>query len=101
MPVMSSLPALTGDKDQSLQLALSRMLAAHDAAARMGDDDPSVTDVRRLAAQPAVYAPFPEAVDPRLEQVLRTRGINQLYSHQAESVAHVLGGRNVVIVTPT
>jgi DEAD/DEAH box helicase domain-containing protein len=98
---MSALPALTGDKDQSLQLALSRMLAAHDAAARAGDDDPSVTTVRRLAAQPAVYAPFPEALDPRLEQVLRTRGIQQLYSHQAEVIGHVLGGSNVVVVTPT
>ena len=32
---------------------------------------------------------------------LRARGIDQLYVHQAESIAHSLAGRNVVIVTPT
>jgi DEAD/DEAH box helicase domain-containing protein len=98
---MSALPAVPGDKDQSLQLALSRMLAAHDAAARTGDDDPSVTTVRRLPAAPAEFAPFPAALDPRLQEVLRTRGIDRLYSHQAESIAHALAGSNVVIVTPT
>ena len=40
-------------------------------------------------------------MDPRLEQALRARGIDQLYTHQAEAIAHALGGRNVVVVTPT
>ncbi|MBP8274651.1 MAG: DEAD/DEAH box helicase, partial [Acidobacteria bacterium] len=30
-----------------------------------------------------------------------SRGIDQLYSHQAEAVDHAMHGRNVVIVTPT
>jgi len=98
---MSSLPALTGDKDQSLQAALSRMLASHDAAARAGDDDPHVTAVRRLPAVEAQFAPFPEGMDVRLQRALRARGLEQLYTHQAEAIGHTLGGRNVVIVTPT
>ncbi len=32
---------------------------------------------------------------------LAARGIEQLYTHQAEAFAHVLGGRNVVTITPT
>ena len=98
---MSALPALTGDKEQSLDAALSRMLAAHDAAARAGDDDPHVTTVRRLPAVEAAYAPFPDDLDPRLQEALRTRGIPQFYTHQAEAVAHAIAGRHVVIVTPT
>jgi len=98
---MSSLPAVTGDKDQSLQAVVSRMVAVHDAAARTGDDDPGVTAVRRLEAAAAQYAPFPEALDDRLRRALRARGIDQLYTHQAEAITHALGGRNVVTITPT
>jgi DEAD/DEAH box helicase domain-containing protein len=32
---------------------------------------------------------------------LEARGIQQLYTHQAESIEHALAGRNVVITTPT
>ena len=102
---MHSLPALTGNKDESLRAALSRMLAEFETGARTGvltaDDDPHVTAVRRLAPIDAQYAPFPDALDPRLQQALRARGIDQLYSHQAEAVAHALAGRHVVVITPT
>jgi DEAD/DEAH box helicase domain-containing protein len=98
---MSSLPALTGDKDQSLQAVLSRMVAVHEAAEQSGDDDPGVTTVRRLPPVTAEYAAFPEALDERLRRALRSRGIDQFYTHQAEAIAHALGGRNVVTVTPT
>ena len=44
---MNSLPALTGNKDESLQAALSRMLAEFESGARAGvltaEDDPHVT----------------------------------------------------------
>ena len=51
--------------------------------------------------QPPSLSPFPEALDARLKDVLRRRGIERLYSHQAEAVEAVLAGRNVVVVTPT
>ena len=98
---MSLLPSLPTDKEHSLQLALSRMLAAHEAAARSGDDDPHITTVKRLAPAPAILAPFPDGLDPRLQDALRVRGIDQLYLHQAEAIEHALAGRNAVIVTPT
>ncbi len=110
---MNTLPALPGDKDQSLQAALARMLAEHEAALAAADraaagavagrshDDPHVTAVRRLAAVDADYASFPEGVDDRLRRALAARGIDRLYTHQAEAIAHALAGRHVVIVTPT
>jgi DEAD/DEAH box helicase domain-containing protein len=98
---MSTLPALTGDKDRSLSAALSRMLETHEASVRLGDQDPHVTTVRHLPATPAQYAPFPEALDPRLRRALGVRGIAELYTHQAEAVEHALAGRHVVVVTPT
>jgi DEAD/DEAH box helicase domain-containing protein len=60
-----------------------------------------VTALRRLPPVAARYAPFPASIDGRLREALRARGVQQLYTHQAESIAHALDGRNVVVVTPT
>ena len=63
--------------------------------------DGPVRAIRRFAAKPAEFVEFPEAIDERLQNVLRGRGIERLYSHQAEALAHAHSGRNTVIVTPT
>src|SRR3954467_1744104 len=39
--------------------------------------------------------------DERLVRALGSRGIEQLYTHQAEAFEHVLAGRHVVTITPT
>ncbi|HKT79949.1 MAG TPA: DEAD/DEAH box helicase, partial [Vicinamibacterales bacterium] len=57
--------------------------------------------MRRLAAVTAEFAPFPEHVDERLRDTLTARGISQLYSHQAEVIAHALAGHHTVVTTPT
>jgi DEAD/DEAH box helicase domain-containing protein len=85
--------------------ALDSALATLEKLATVGDrpdtPDQHVTALRRLPAVPAEYAPFPETLDPRLTAALRTRGISQLYTHQADAIAHAVGGRNVVVITPT
>ena len=103
---MLVLPAVSSDKTQSLATALSPMLAEYErsrpaTAQAIADPDPHVTAVRRLEAMPAAYAPIPDGVDPRLTAVLGARGIEQLYTHQAEAIGHALAGRHVVTVTPT
>ncbi|MFI5077016.1 MAG: DEAD/DEAH box helicase, partial [Vicinamibacteria bacterium] len=82
-------------------------VAAPSTAAGLGDrhatvsSDVVVTAIRRLPAAPAMYAPMPEALDRRLVGALATRGIRELYTHQAETMAHALAGRSTVVVTPT
>jgi DEAD/DEAH box helicase domain-containing protein len=98
---MSALPAVTSDKDRSLSAALSGMLESHEAALRLGDQNPHVTTVRHLPATPAAYAPFPEGLDARLTGALAARGIREPYTHQADAIGHALAGRNVVVITPT
>jgi len=74
------------------ELAASRILA---------------NSVRHRAFQPgapARWAPPPEAsrgaaLDPRA--ALEAIGIRRLYSHQAEALAAIAGGRDVLTVTPT
>ena len=85
--------------DHALQTVVDRLTGG--AVERPDAPDGWVTAVRRLPERAAEYAPFPEGLDPRLLAVLRERGIEQLYTHQAHAIAHALGGRHVVITTPT
>ena len=84
----------------ALQNAL-QVLASGSALDRPDTPDEVVTAVRRLPAIEAAYAPFPSGIDPRLRAAFASRGVTQLYTHQAEAFEHVLGGRHVVVTTPT
>lgn len=105
-----ALPSVTGDKDRSLEEALSQLAATGPrrsrtleriAEAGLDTADGVVTAVRRLAEVPAQYAEFPPGLDDRLRSALAARGIRQLYVHQATAIEHATAGRHVVIVTPT
>jgi DEAD/DEAH box helicase domain-containing protein len=60
-----------------------------------------VTRWERLPARAPRYAPFPVWLDERIVRSLRRRGIEALYSHQAEALEAAHARRNVVVVTPT
>jgi len=47
------------------------------------------------------YSPLPADLRPELAAALRSRGIDRLYSHQAEAYAEVRRGRHLAVVTPT
>src|SRR2546425_3450325 len=54
-----------------------------------------------IPARGPEFAPLPADLRPELASALAGRGIERLYSHQAEAYAHVRAGRHVVVVTPT
>ena len=87
-------------RDGALDAALER-LAPGRLPDRSDNPDLHVTAVRRLPAVAAQYAPFPDLLDPRLRAVLESRGLSQLYTHQAEAIEHAVSGRHVVVITPT
>ncbi|MBI1845478.1 MAG: DEAD/DEAH box helicase [Candidatus Rokubacteria bacterium] len=62
---------------------------------------PCVTCTRHFTPRPPVLHSFPASLDPRLAEALRARGIEQLYSHQAQAFETVATGTSVVVVTPT
>ena len=95
----STLPVVSGDKDRSLQEVLTRLAGSPAPLGR--EADPIVTAAHRLPAIAASFAPYPQGTDERLIAALAGRGIEQLYTHQAEAFEHVLAGRNVVTTTPT
>ncbi|MBU8871908.1 MAG: DEAD/DEAH box helicase [Gemmatimonadales bacterium] len=61
----------------------------------------NVTRWENLPATPARYADFPDHLNSRLVSVMRTRGIDKLYSHQAESLRLAAEGKSFVVPTPT
>ena len=99
-PVDSSELATRSGRESALQAALER-LAPGRLPDRADTPDLHVTAVRRLPAVPARYESFPESLDRRLVAALESRGIGQLYSHQARAIEHALAGRHAVVITPT
>ena len=54
-----------------------------------------------LPPRAADYAPMSAWLDERIVAGLASRGIHQLYTHQAEAIEAVHRGEDVVVVTPT
>ncbi|MGH8105039.1 MAG: DEAD/DEAH box helicase, partial [Arenimonas sp.] len=54
-----------------------------------------------LPGQEGQYAELPKDLPEALANALKTHGIHQLYSHQAEAWRAVQNGEHVVVVTPT
>src|SRR5712671_1680671 len=54
-----------------------------------------------IPASEARFASLPEDLPPALVQALTARGIERLYSHQADAYRAVRQGRHLVVVTPT
>jgi DEAD/DEAH box helicase domain-containing protein len=95
-----------GALDEALERLAGGRVAPWTSETRSPLDRPDtpdlhVTALRRLPAVSAQFAPFPESLDDRLRTVLATRGIAELYTHQAQSIGHAMAGRNVVVITPT
>src|SRR4051812_9885949 len=93
------LPVPRARRDTALDAALER-IGGRDLD-RPDTPDLHVTAVRRLPAIAAQFAAFPDALDRRLTQALASRGVEQVYTHQADAIGHALAGRHTVVVTPT
>jgi DEAD/DEAH box helicase domain-containing protein len=63
--------------------------------------DEVLTAVKHIPAREAQFRPMPEWVRPELAAAYRAKGIDQLYSHQAEAAGLARAGTNFVVVTPT
>ncbi len=77
---------------------LSQVLSQMQATPQLRDQ---VTAWKVIEATAGSFVDFPPSVDPRLVAVLRQRGFERLFTHQREAIEAVLGGENVVVVTPT
>ena len=85
--MLADRPATASDAIEALLLdsSLQPLIAAH----------------RVMEPRPPRHAPWPEGLDPRLRQALRSRGVEALYTHQAQALEAIRAGRNACVVTPT
>ncbi|MEX1278077.1 MAG: DEAD/DEAH box helicase, partial [Chloroflexota bacterium] len=56
---------------------------------------------RIVEPRPPRHVPWPAGLDPRLVSALRQRGVEALWTHQAQALESVRAGRNACVVTPT
>ncbi len=60
-----------------------------------------ITGHQLLRGREGRYAALPESLPEPLRRALQARGVDQLYSHQAQAWSAVQHGEDVVVVTPT
>lgn len=56
---------------------------------------------KHIDARAAEYVSFPCTLSAEIQDYLRSRGIDKLYSHQAEMFEQAALGKNIVITTST
>ncbi len=61
----------------------------------------NISEWRKIESRSAHFKPFPKNIYPGLSQVLKDRGIKNLYYHQYSTWELAKNGRNVIIVTGT
>jgi DEAD/DEAH box helicase domain-containing protein len=79
-------------------LSLTALLQNWQSTPQIADN---VAAWRVIPAQPAQTEPFPADMHPSLVKVLRARGIDSLYAHQAQAWRLAQTGQHPVIVTGT
>ncbi|HDL03405.1 MAG TPA: DEAD/DEAH box helicase, partial [candidate division Zixibacteria bacterium] len=62
---------------------------------------PNIAIWKQFPAREGIYEDYPDYLDEKLVRILKSRGINKLYSHQRRAVDSIHTGNNTVIVTPT
>ncbi|WP_085523604.1 DEAD/DEAH box helicase [Tuberibacillus sp. Marseille-P3662] len=63
--------------------------------------DENIVHWHTMPGQPAKTRPFPNRVNESIKQTLKNRGIDALYSHQADALQHAMNHESFVAVTPT
>src|SRR5688572_192545 len=83
---VAMLPARRSDAahETALETVLNRLTGGRTGS--LDQPDGWVTAVRVLPARTAQYAAFPDGISEPLRDVLRARGIEQLYTHQAAAI---------------
>jgi DEAD/DEAH box helicase domain-containing protein len=79
-------------------MTLAKLLAHWRSDPQVG---PNLVEWRILPARPADLVPFPPGIHPALLDAIQARGIDSLFTHQADSYSEVEKGNHIVVVTGT
>jgi len=76
-------------------------LGSRGPTAPRGRPDEVIAALHHIPAREARWATMPQWVRAELASAYRSKGIERLYTHQAEAAEAVRAGRNIAVVTPT
>jgi len=62
---------------------------------------PNIVHIHHIEGNEGDFRDFPNDLHPDITRILRSRGIQRLYSHQAEAWEQTASGQNITVVTPT
>ncbi len=85
---------MVDDKDYLIERALDDLL-------KLRNQDSSNIRVVKIDAFDGEFEDYPENLAPEVIKVYKEKGIEQLFSHQAQAIRQILDGKNVVAATPT
>jgi DEAD/DEAH box helicase domain-containing protein len=85
---------MDGDKNIQVEQALKDLF-------QLRNDVETELRLIKIEAFGGEFADFPERLAPEIAAIYRKRGIERLFSHQAEALDNVLRGRHTVVATPT
>lgn len=88
------MPKAPWERERGVQFVVDRWIAR-------GEVSDCLCAHEHYAAKTASTVAIPAALHPSLHDALHHRGIDRLYSHQAEAVASALARKHTVIATPT
>lgn len=85
---------MVDNKDYRVERALDYLL-------KLRTDDASNIRVVKIDRFDGEYEDYPENLSSEVKKVYKEKGIENLFSHQAQAIRKVLQGKNVVVATPT
>ncbi len=91
---MSYYPARRGESSIEVHEIMRELIPGDQA-------DEVITAIHQIPPREAQWSPMPHWIRPVLVEAYRAKGIEQLYTHQADAADSVRRGNHVVIVTPT
>ncbi|MCP4151108.1 MAG: DEAD/DEAH box helicase [bacterium] len=82
------------NKDYNIEKSL-------DDLARMRGSSAATISIKKIDEFRGEFRDYPENLSEEIINVYKNKGIENLFSHQANAIQHVLEGKNVVVATPT
>ncbi len=87
--------------EQGASVIGSRLPSVLDDFIREEKQRGNITTVKIKEPEPATYGDWPALLDSSIVEALQSRGVERLYSHQAQAIESALSGQDTVVVTPT
>ncbi len=85
---------MSGEKDLKVERSLENIRAL----SKSSNTNAKFIKIEKFEGS---FAEYPDKLSGEIVNIYKKRGIEKLYSHQAQAITEILEGKNVVVATPT